>query len=168
MEPSSILDQIDRLKAQLPAETDRATRREMQRTIRFLLKQYREAMRHRPAWHGMKSNVAWLIFAFFAIVTVCTAIERIYGWQDAATSFTVGIILLILVTAMFFLMVRSISQETYASLVKASLRRIPWPGAVRRELPRKEEITASPPEASSRILSGDPLNSTNDEYLGPR
>ena len=126
MEPSSILDQIDRLRAQLPAETDRATRREMKHTIRFLHKQYRKAIRYRHPWYGLKTNVVVFVLIFLTIVLLAVHLERKYGWQNTTFAFIEGFVVILFATATILLSMKLISQETYATFVRIAADKLPW------------------------------------------
>jgi nitrogen fixation/metabolism regulation signal transduction histidine kinase len=121
MEPKSILDQIERMKRQNRTETDPVMKKENNKTIRHLHKQYRKATQHRHPWFGFVPITVVLLVVFLLTVWVYLAFIKVHGWTSTAEASSIVFIVFVLITATILLLLKAITPEIYKAIVQQCL-----------------------------------------------
>ena len=124
MESSPLLKQVDRLKAQLKDEKDWVTRWEMRRTIHHLYKQFRQTTTHRKPWYGFRSNIFYLVLIFLAVIGFLALLVSKLGFLNILGACFLTILVLVLLTAMVFLLMKIFSPAQYERVVGKVLTNI--------------------------------------------
>src|ERR1700738_4040989 len=84
MQPSSYLDQIERLKKQNKGETDSALKNQNDITIEHLYGEYRKKTKHRPPIHVVAGFVIVLGAVLLLIEAGLLALGKVYGYDSVA------------------------------------------------------------------------------------
>jgi hypothetical protein len=160
MDPvTSLLNQIERLKAQNLNESDRDLRRENKKTIKELYKQVRKAAQVRQPWHGLILNSLGLCILFLVLFGGVLFATKLFGLRSTALASTVAAVLLTLAILTILLVTGYINQNTFKDLVKFCLNFMP------RHLPNepqssafkaRKQLSAPPDPSVDKAIDGEP------------
>ena len=121
MEPTFLIDQMERLRAQAELETDPVLRKEHQKTLRHLHRQIRKATTHRSAWFGFLRIVVPLCGMFLLTLWAVTKITKTYGKGSTIEAGAITIVAFVIITVTMLVLLKAISPEIYSSVVGEAL-----------------------------------------------
>ncbi len=121
MEPTSFLDQIDRLREQAERETDAVLKKEHQKTIRHLHKQYRRATKHRNSWFGFLRITLFFFIIFLLATWSFLHFTKNYGWWATLGVASLTAVVFSIITATMLRMLRFISEDIYKGVLDSAL-----------------------------------------------
>lgn len=152
MDISQLIRQSERLRLDIAQESDPALQREMRKTFNHYQKQIRAASKHRNPWFGIKRNLAFFVVLFLCVIWASirlqiwasTQLRTDFGWGPVVTALFVASMVLVLASAMVFLVVRIISPNTYKEIVTVCINAI---GKLQTKQSDQSEDTSGLPTA---------------------
>ena len=124
MEPTFIIDQMERLRAQAECETDPVLKKEHQKTLRHLHKQIRRATTLRSAWFGFLRIAGALCGLFLLTLWGVAKVTKTYGVGGAFEAGAITVIAFVIITATMLVSLKAVSPEIYSSVVAEALSAI--------------------------------------------
>lgn len=172
---ADLYKRTEKLRTQIHAEKDPALRKAMVKTHDSLMKEIRNASRHRSPAKLFLGLTATLVLIVAGAVYGVAALQDTYGIQGTVTSVLLVIGALIVLTAMAFLVMKIITPEMYKDLVQTgtnllrailpvgSLARADGPDSISASAPESADSPPTLPAPNVSFEEGKDTDSTSSE-----
>jgi hypothetical protein len=127
IDPIFLKAEAAEVRAQLRLEADRSVRRELNKTLKHLEKQYRKATRHYHPWQGILRVTIGFVTVTLLVFWGVLELTKRYGVKDVLSTCGIPLIFVVVGTVTFLRIKGHLTQENYRGLITSALSALPQP-----------------------------------------